>query len=245
MCSLYRAQHSLCSAIAYRPGRAIFAAAIGLVLGLALPSAAFGQFAAPASGTKVLDASALHPPAGARIAIVEFADLECPACAMANPSVKQAVEHYRIPWVRHELLIPGHIWSRNAAVSARWFDSKSPILGGQYRDEVFANQRSIFSLPTLNMFSQRFAQSHGVTLPPNLDPAGRLADAVQADSELSRRTGIVHTPTIFVVTANSKGAPFIEVQNVERDLYQTIDQALANTKAPARASGPASHSPRR
>jgi protein-disulfide isomerase len=225
--------------------RPIFAAAIGFALGLALASPAFSQFAAPVQGTKVLDASALHPPTGTRVAIVEFADLECPACAMANPVVKQAVEKYKIPWVRHDLLIPGHIWSRNAAVSAHWFDSKSPILGGQYRDEVFASQRSIYSLATLNLFTQRFAQSHGVALPPSLDPAGKLSDAVQADSELSRRTGIVHTPTIFVVAANSKGASFIEVQNVEHDLYQAINQALADTKTYVKSDIPARHAPRR
>src|SRR5580692_6483072 len=97
----------------------------------------------PLHGVKVQDTSALHPPAGARVAIVEFDDLECPYCAEANPLLMQAVARYKIPWVRHDFLIPGHIWSPTAAIYARWFDAKSFRLGGDYRNQVFANQASI------------------------------------------------------------------------------------------------------
>lgn len=187
------------------------------------------------SGTKVLDSSALRPPAGARVAIVEFADLECPACAHANPLLKQAVAHYNIPWVRHDMLIPSHQWSAAAAVNARWFDQKSKALGDAYRDEVFANQNSIYNPGVLSQFTQKFAQSHGAALPFNIDPQGKLMAAVKADNELGQRTGISRTPSIFIVTAGSKGAPYIEVQSVDRDLYQAIDQALAATKGAAPA----------
>jgi protein-disulfide isomerase len=73
----------------------------GLLLGLAAllvaSACAHAQFAVPPSGTHVLDTSALHPPAGARVAIVEFADMECPACAHANPTIREAVAKYKIP----------------------------------------------------------------------------------------------------------------------------------------------------
>ena len=32
------------------------------------------------------DTSALHPPAGSRMALVVFEDLQCPACAKAEPT---------------------------------------------------------------------------------------------------------------------------------------------------------------
>jgi protein-disulfide isomerase len=216
----------------------------GLFLGLAsatlfaMASAASAQFGAPSPGTQIHDSSALHPPAGARVAIVEFADLECPACALANPFVDQAAAKYKIPLVRHDFLIPGHIWSPTAAVNARWFDSKSKALGDEYRDEVFTNQRSIYNLDVLSKFTEKFAQDHKIALPFAMDPQGKLADAIKADGELGRRMGINQTPTIFVVTANSKGAPFIEVQHPEQQLFQMIDQALADT-APAAKAAPA------
>src|SRR5690242_251986 len=70
------------------------------------------------------DTSALHPPAGSKVAIVEFADLECPMCGRDNPIIVQAVNHYHVAWVRHDFPLPQHNWSFPAAVNARWFDTK-------------------------------------------------------------------------------------------------------------------------
>ena len=191
--------------------------------------------------TKVLDDSALHPPAGANVAIVEFGDLECPACAHANPLLKEAAAKYRIPWVRHDYLIPSHPWSKNAAIYARWFDTKGNGLGDAYRDAVFASQASIYNVNVLAQFTQNFAAGHGVALPFAVDPQNKLAALVQSDNDLGKRTGVVLTPTIFIVS-RSKSTPYLEVENTDRDLYRTIDQALANSKVTATA---ANHSPKK
>jgi protein-disulfide isomerase len=205
-------------------------AALGAVAGLVFGGAALAQ-----SPTKVLDSSALHPPAGASVAIVEFSDMECPACAHANPTLKAAAENYRIPWVRRDFVIPSHPWSPTASVYARWFDTQSKALGDAYRDAVFANQPSIYNVGILTQFTQKFAASKNVTLPFSVDPQGKLAAEVKADTEVGKRTGIQHTPTVFIVTSHSKGASYVEVENIDRDLYRTIDQALAEAKQAAPA----------
>ena len=205
------------------------AVAAALLL-LATAAAAQAQFAPPPAGTQVHDSSALHPPGGARVAIVEFEDLECPDCARANPLLKEAAANYKIPWVRHDFPLPFHNWSFNAAVNARWFDTKSKALGVEYRDEVFANQQSIVSPDGLRQFTQKFADSHKIALPFAMDPQGSLATLVKADYALGQRIGIEHTPTIWVVTAsNSRGAPFVEVVDRSK-LYELIDQAMDDTK---------------
>jgi protein-disulfide isomerase len=183
------------------------------------------------SPIQVLDSSALHPPAGARVAIVEFDDLQCPSCAAANPILKDAAAKYHIPWIRHDFLIPYHNWSRIAAINARWFDQKNKALGDEYRDQVFASQTSIYNPDSLAQFTQKFAQSHGAALPFAIDPQGKLAHEVDADVDLARRTGCKLTPTIFVVSAGGKGAPYTQVMNPAQQLYTTIDQAIANTAA--------------
>jgi protein-disulfide isomerase len=185
---------------------------------------------------QVLDPSALHPPAGARVAIVEFDDLQCPACAVANPTLKAAAAQYKIPWIRHDFLIPYHNWSRNAAINARWFDAKSKSIGDEYRDQVFANQRSIYNPDSLAKFTQQFAQSHGLSLPFAIDPQGKLANDVNADIALAQRTGVKSTPTNFVVEANGKGAPFTQVMKPAEQLYTVIDQAIADTASPAKST---------
>ena len=195
------------------------------------------QFAAPPRGTQVHDPSALKPPAGARVAIVEFEDLECPDCARANPLIREAAANYKIPLIRHDFPLPFHVWSMQAAINARWFDTKNKKIGDDYRDVVFANQTSITDLNGLRSFTEKFAADRKIALPFAVDPQGKLQAEVKADYALGQRIGIEHTPTIWVVTANSKGAPFVEVVDRSK-LYQLIDQALADTRtvAPAHAT---------
>jgi len=199
-----------------------------LALAAAVP-AARAQFSQPSPGTQVHDPSALKPPPGAHVAIIEFEDMECPDCANANPLLKEAAAKYNIPWVRHDFPLPFHAWSMQAAVNARWFDTKSKKIGDEYRDAVFANQPSIVNLDGLRQFTEKFAADRKISLPFAMDPQGKLAAEVKADYALGQRVGIEHTPTIWVVTANSKGAPFVEVVDRSK-LFQLIDQAIADTK---------------
>lgn len=187
------------------------------------------QFAAPPAGTQVHDPSALKPPVGAHVAIVEFEDLECPDCARANPLLRDAANNYKIPWLRHDFPLPFHAWSMQAAINARWFDTKTKKLGDEYRDTVFANQPSIVDMNGLRQFTEKFAADRKIALPFAIDPQGKLVALVKADYALGQRIGIEHTPTIWVVTDRSKGAPFVEVVDRTK-LYQLIDQAIADTK---------------
>jgi protein-disulfide isomerase len=210
----------------------------------------FGGIAGAQQTTTVHDATPLRPPPGARVAIVEFEDMECPDCGRANPLLKDAAAQYKIPWIRHDFPLQFHAWSFDAAVYARWFDTKSKKLGDDFRDEVFANQNlinaaaetspetpsgpSAQAAAAIHNFAEKFAQAHGVELPFVVDPQKKLAALVQADLDLGKRVGIEHTPTIWVVTNKTNGVPFVEVVDRQR-LYQIIDQALSETKATAPA----------
>jgi len=210
--------------------RASLLTALAAALATAAAPAARAQFGGGPPTTPVHDPAALKPPAGARVAIIEFEDMECPDCANANAVLKEAAAKYNIPWVRHDFPLPFHPWSFQAAVNARWFDTKSKKLGDDYRDAVFASQPSITSMDVLRQFTENFAKNHSVQLPFAMDPQGKLAASVKADYALGQRIGIEHTPTIWVSTSNSKGAPFVEVVDRSK-LYQLIDQAIADTKS--------------
>lgn len=204
----------------------IFAPAL-LIAGML--TAAHAQFSNPQSErTDVHNAAALRPPAGARVAVVEFEDLECPDCARANPVVKEAVEKHHIPWVRHDFPLPFHTWSFQAAVDARWFDTRSKRLGDSFRDAVFAAQPTIHSQDDLQAFAQKFAADHKLRFPFAPDPQGRLAAQVKADSALGQSVGIQHTPTIWVVTNRTSGTPFVEVVDRAK-LNELIEQAQSDT----------------
>ena len=154
----------------------------------------------------------------------------CSARIAPAPTLKEAAARYHIPLVRHDFPLPFHSWSTDAAVNARWFDTRGKALGDEYRDQVYANQASIYNPGVLRQFTAKFAAAHHIALPFAVDPQGKLAAGVKADYALGQRIGIQHTPTIWVVTAKSKGAPFIEVVDRSR-LYQLIDQAIADTRS--------------
>ena len=199
------------------------------LLSAALIAPAFAQFSNPETQTTVVhNAAALRPPARARVAIVEFEDLECPDCARANPVIKEAVEKYHIPWVRHDFPLPFHTWSFEGAVDARWFDTKSKKLGDEFRDALFAAQPTIHSQDDLRAFAQKFAQDHQMAFPFVVDAQGRLAQLVKADYDLGQSVGIQHTPTIWVVTNRTSGSPFVEVVDRSR-LFTLIEEAQAET----------------
>src|ERR1035438_391463 len=126
-----------------------------LTVALLAAAGAHAQFVPPAPGTQVHDTAALKPPAGARVALVEFEDMECPDCGRANPLLREAAAKYKIPLVRHDFPLAMHTWSFFAAVNARWFDTHSKTMGDDYRDQVFANQASIVSPEVLLQFTQK------------------------------------------------------------------------------------------
>jgi len=223
--------HFVASRLSAHRVRASLTAAFALALAflaLLCTHTAHAQFGAPPT-THVQDGSPLKPPAGERVAIIEFYDLECPLCAQTNPQLISAASQYKLLWIRHDFLIPGHIWSPQAAINARFFDTKSVKLGNDYRDTIFANQTSIETLPDLNRWTQKFAQAHGVALPFAIDPMGKFAAQVQADVALGRRIGIDHTPTIFIVASGSHAPAYTEVVD-PKQLFQTIDRVLAEVR---------------
>jgi hypothetical protein len=130
--------------------------AAALLLGASLPAVA--QLSAPPNqGNTFKDTSMVKPPAGAKVAIYEFEDLECPACAHAFPIVHEAIERYHIPLVRHDFPLKMHIWSFDAAVTARYLQDKvSPKIAEDFRRDVFANQMSIASKDDLQAFTRRW-----------------------------------------------------------------------------------------
>ena len=199
-----------------------------LLVAMTLPFSsltATAQRAVPAgTGDPFKDTSFIKPPAGAKVAIYEFEDLECPACAHASPIVHAAVAHYNIPLVRRDFPLGGmHIWSLDAAVWARYLQDKvSPKTADDYRAAVFASQNAIASKDDLLNFTRRFFQQHGQQMPFVPDPAGVLLKEVQADHSLGEKMGLQHTPTIFVCTQRN----WVQVTDVSQ-LYQTIDQMMA------------------
>ena len=174
------------------------------------------------AGAQMTKIRALRPPAGAQVAIVVFEDLQCPDCKRAAPLLAEAARTYKIPLVRHDFPLPMHNWSFDAAIFARFFDTKSKKMGDEFRDYIFQNQEQV-KRETLRRFAEDFAADRKVDVPFVVDPRGELEKKVKADYALAQAVGVEHTPTIYVVSNKESGTPFVEV--VDRSqLFQLIDK---------------------
>jgi protein-disulfide isomerase len=191
----------------------------------ALPAPQAPAQGQPNEGYPFQDTSMLKPPAGAKVAIYEFEDLECPACAHAAPVVQAAAAHYKVPIERHDYPWTFHIWSFDAAVTARHIQDKiSPQLADTFRHDVFANQTRIESKDDLTSFTRSWFQAHGQTMPFVIDPDGTCKKEVEADRAMGDRLGVKSTPSIFVVT-QSKWVPITDLSQLD----STLEDALAQT----------------
>jgi protein-disulfide isomerase len=180
------------------------------------------------------DTSMLKPPAGAKIAIFEMADLECPACARAYPIIHQAIAKYNIPFVYRDFPLPMHIWSFDAAVWARYLQDKvSPKAADEYRGAVFAAQTGIASKDDMVSFTQKYFRSHGISVPFVVDPTGQLKKEVEADRSLGEKLGVGYTPSIVVCTQKE----WVHVTDINY-LYQVIDELERKVGAEPAAKTP-------
>lgn len=204
---------------------------VALVLLAPLSLPAFAQRSAPAgTGEQFKDTSMLKPPAGAKIAIIEWQDLTCPNCAHAFPIVHAAAAHYRIPLIQHDFLLGGEhtvLGDKEAAIWARYLEDKvSPAIADQYRGAVFAAQSGISSKDDMANFTRRFFQSHHLQLPFVPDPSGELTKEVMADNALGEKLGVRNTACIIVCTPRE----WVHVTDISQ-LYQTIDELEARANA--------------
>jgi len=175
------------------------------------------------------DGSSLKPPPGAKVAIVMFEDLECPSCAFNFPLVEEAGSSRHVPVVLRDYpLGPKHPWSFQAAVYARFFDTKSEKLGTDFRAYIFKNQPQI-TPANLLQYIQKFADDNHVPLPFAIDPDGKLKAKVEADHALGMSIGIYQTPTIFVVSNN-------EAQQVDK--AEELNQIIEDVQKRARPAVP-------
>jgi protein-disulfide isomerase len=183
--------------------KSIFIAFLVLATVLAAPSSP-AQFIGPPTHDGFRDTSILRPPTNSKVAIIVFEDLGCPMCARAHPIELQAAEQYHVPLLRYDFPLAIHVWTFEGAVYARYLQDKvSTTVAGQFRTDVFHDQRAIDSKDALHQYVQNWFQKHGQKLPFVIDPTGALAAEVQADVDLGKRLNVIQTPTLVVVTRNN------------------------------------------
>ncbi len=159
-----------------------------------------------------------------KIILVEYSDLQCPACAAYNPFVKQIVEEYkdRIQYTYRHFPLEQHKNSKIAAYAAeaagrqgKFYEMVDVLFEKQPKWESESNAKAI------ELFTS-YADGMGLNIEQfKKDSESQdVKDRVQKDYNEGYTAGIDHTPTFFV---NGK-----EIKNPQsaEEFKNILEQAL-------------------
>jgi protein-disulfide isomerase len=167
----------------------------------------------------------------AAVTLEEFADFQCPQCALENPTMNEIKSMYgtRIHFIFRDfpLDIKAHDKSYDAAVAA-----EAAGLQGKFwemQNMLFSNQKAWTDNDNFRQLWKEYAQKLGVDVPKwENDIAGLAAKTrVNADKERGKAIGINSTPTVFL-NGNALKLDDMTVDNMKA----LIDAELAKGSAP-------------
>lgn len=174
-----------------------------------------------------------NPSADVRVIVYE--DLQCPDCAVFGDMIENLLLPSYGTAVAIEIRdfpLPKHSWARDAAIVARFLETKASSLAARFRRQMRQ------SIDAVNRNGLKYALS-SFFRENRLDPAEveaalidpRYANAVDSDFRKGFESGIRQTPTVIV--GDSK---FIETIDLAR-LRSAIEAQLREAKRPRQGIG--------
>ncbi len=142
-----------------------------------------------------IDNSPVAGPDGAAVTIVEFADFQCPYCAVVYPRLEKAVDEFKgkVRVVYKFFPLPSHPHGEDAARAAA-----AAHLQGKFwpmHHKLFDNQK------TLEVSDiERYAKEVGLDLPKfRADLRGKaVSERIDRDKKLAADLQLAGTPTIYI-----------------------------------------------
>ncbi len=163
-------------------------------------------------------------PANAPVTIVEFADLQCPTCALLQKVFNQDIlpkygNKVRIV-IKDFPLYQIHDWALTAAIASQCAYEENPSLVFKYRTTIYANQ-SLINGTNVRTLLLDYAESDGLSrlhMATCIDSRATMG-RVLADIKEGRNLSVNQTPSCFV---NGK----LVVGANPQQYYQAIDADL-------------------
>ncbi len=136
------------------------------------------------------------------VRVIIYQDLECPDCAQWHGVFeRQMIPEFgaRVGFEFRDFPLPQHLWSFNAAVLARYFDTRQTKVGLGWRDYCFTHQDQLTPGNLLDLAAQ-WAHSYGISEAELAAVFGRqdLFQKVMADESRGKQDNVQHTPTILL-----------------------------------------------
>ncbi len=140
--------------------------------------------------------------------IVEFADFECPFCAVSSGELEDLLKQYpgRVTITYKHLLIPGHVHSRTAALAAECAAEQGAFEA--FYHQVFNNRNKLGSRTWAKL--AKAANVRDLVSFDECVASERYAGRIVEDSIIAARLGISATPTWIVGDSLFGGAPSMQ-----------------------------------
>lgn len=162
--------------------------------------------------SRTVKAAAVDPVEGnlqSSVRVIIYQDLECPDCAQWHGVFKSTIIPRfgkQVAFEFRDFPLPQHLWSFNAAVLARFFDTRQPAIGMAWRDYCFTHQDILTPDNLLNQ-AENWATQYNIPRAQIQQVFSRtdLFAQVEADQQRGKRDNVQHTPTILLdgVEANT------------------------------------------
>lgn len=167
-------------------------------------------------------------PANAAVNIVEFGDLQCPACKAAQPTIQRLMSD--LPQARLIFqqfpLTQLHPWAMTAAKYGECVARQNKDAFWKYVDLVYANQDGMERMseaeatPKLKDYAGQAGVNANTAAQCTQDPA--IAAKIFASMELGRSLDVTGTPTLFI-----GGRKISSVSNTPYDVLKAVAQYQA------------------
>jgi protein-disulfide isomerase len=205
------------------------------ILGIVMP---FGEdFVRGMINTKDMPSQG---PSNAPVTVVEYADLQCPTCALLHEFLEKELlpkygDKVRVIFKEFPLPLPSHDWSATAAVANECAYQVNPSAFLRYRSLIFANQ-NLISASNVRDSLLNLADDAGVDRAKLAACINSKASLwrVEAARQEGKDLGVISTPTSFV-----NGRIIIALPS-KAAWYEVVDEALlAHTRGGTAARNPA------
>jgi len=188
-----------------------------------------GRTAPPLPSTVAIQGEPFRGDSGARVAIVEYADFECPYCGKhMRETYPQILDNYiqtgKVKYFFRDLPLPMHSHAMPAARAARCAGEQDKYW--QMHDSLFANQGSLINKALLDR-----AQSLGLDtakFEECLSSQRYLAEIRNSMVE-AQKMGISGTPTFFLGTIGPNADAVLSGLQVQPALVVNIARAIRGT----------------
>lgn len=146
---------------------------------------------------------------GAKVTIVEFADFQCPACAIVSPTVKQIVSEYgdgiyyifqHFPLIIHQNAIIAAKVAEAAGEQGKFWEMQDKLFENQSQWSQSASPMNIFAVygENLGLNIEQFKKSM---------ESDKFLEKINTDRNYGNSLGVNSTPTFFINGKKLNGVP--------------------------------------